>query len=39
VRAFQGVPLELPVTHKFRFRASWGMLRTPFLSYIAKSNR
>src|ERR1700758_3423907 len=23
----------------FRFRASWGMLRTPFLSYIAKSNR
>jgi hypothetical protein len=29
----------LPVTHNFRFRASWGMLRTPFLSYISKSNR
>ena len=29
----------LPVTHNFCFRASWGMLRTPFLSYIAKSNR
>ena len=30
---------KLPVTHNFRFRASWGMLRTPFLSYISKSNR
>jgi hypothetical protein len=29
----------LPVTHNFRFRASWGMLRTPFLSDISKSNR
>ncbi len=30
--------VELPVTHNFRFRTSWGMLRTPFLSYISKSN-
>ena len=33
------LPVPLPVTHNFCFRASWGMLRTPFLSYIAKSNR
>jgi len=38
---FAGTPPQgvLPVTHNFRFRASWGMLRTPFLSDISKSNR
>ena len=39
-RPMQAAPVQgLPVTHNFRFRASWGMLRTPFLSYISKSNR